>query len=74
MFDRDDIRKIVSDTVIGFDLNTLGDDQDFIELGIDSLDHINILLGIEEKHGVKIPDDMVDQCGSINNILKFLNK
>ena len=74
MLNRDDVRKVLSDTVFGFDLESIEDDQEFIEVGIDSLDHINFLLGVEEFSGVEIPDDMVEHCSSINNILKYVNK
>ncbi len=69
----ENIHEIIKEIVVGFDASELKDDQDFIDAGIDSLDHSNILLAIEEKTNVPIPDDEVENCSTINGIIKFLN-
>lgn len=73
MINSENIRTIIEDVVAGFDASRIEDDQTFKQAGIDSLDHINILLAIEESHNVKIPDEDVKQCNSIAAILKYLS-
>ena len=41
-------------------------------VSFDSLDQINVLLAIEEKHGYKIPDKDVKLCESIRSTLDYL--
>lgn len=73
MLKREDIHEMIRNIVVGFDTADLKDDQDFIEAGIDSLDHSNILLAIEEKTNIAIPDEEVEKCSTINGIISFLN-
>ena len=35
-----DIRNVIQDNVMGFDVDKLDNDQDFTDAGIDSLDHL----------------------------------
>ena len=68
-----DIKNIIQETVIGFDVDSLDESQDFSEAGIDSLDHLSILLALEEKFDInKIPDEDIDLCSSIAGILSYL--
>ena len=57
---------------MGVDAMAMREDQSFKEAGVDSLDQINILLAIEEKHGYKIPDEDVKLCKSIRSTLDYL--
>jgi acyl carrier protein len=73
MLTREDIRAVIKDTVIGFNIEDLKDEQDFSEAGIDSLDHLTILLSMEEKYAVeKIPDEDIDKCRSVAGIVEYL--
>ena len=72
MITADDIRALIQDNVIGVDAAALGEDDSFKQAGIDSLDQINVLLAIEEKHGYKIPDEDVKLCKSIRSTLDYL--
>lgn len=69
-----DIKNVIADSVMGFDVSTLKNDQDFLDAGIDSLDHLSILLALEENLGIKkIPDEDIEKCGSVSGILKYLS-
>ena len=72
MITADDIRALIQENVMGVDAMAMGEDQSFKEAGVDSLDQINILLAIEEKHGYKIPDEDVKLCKSIRSTLDYL--
>ncbi|CCH06367.1 hypothetical protein NH44784_024021 [Achromobacter xylosoxidans NH44784-1996] len=41
--------------------------------GIDSLSLFNILLILEEREGIKIPDEDLDQLISVQSIVQYLN-
>ena len=45
----------------------------FKSLGIDSLDLYNILMQIEEKYQVKIPDGDIEKLSSVDTTVKYLN-
>jgi acyl carrier protein len=72
MITADDIRALIQENVMGVDAMTLGEGDNFKQAGIDSLDQINVLLAIEEKHGYKIPDEDVKLCQSIRSTLDYL--
>ena len=72
MITADDIRALIQENVMGVDAMAMREDQSFKEAGVDSLDQINILLAIEEKHGYKIPDEDVKLCKSIRSTLDYL--
>jgi|SaaInlStandDraft_3_1057020.scaffolds.fasta_scaffold254344_2 acyl carrier protein len=67
------IKDIVAQVVIGFNIDNLKNDQFFLDAGIDSLDHMNILLAIEEESNIKIPDEDVEKCSSIDGIESYIN-
>lgn len=49
-------------------------DSTFDSQGIDSLDLLDYLLEVEEEFGVAIPDTDVDQVGTLNNLLAYLQE
>lgn len=69
-----DIKNVIADTIMGFDVSAMDNDQDFSNLGLDSLDHLTILLALEETFEMtKIPDEDIDKCRSISGILDYLS-
>ncbi len=69
------IRNVIKETVAGFDIERLDEDEDFNDAGIDSLDHLSILLALEEEFNIeKIPDEAIDDCKSISGIINYLNR
>ena len=74
--------KIVADDVIKLihsidDVSTLPKEiragKTLAEQGVDSLDAMSVYLHIEEKYGIKIPDEAVDKLDSVDNIVAYLN-
>jgi acyl carrier protein len=43
------------------------------EQGIDSLDIVNVYLSLEEKFGIKIPDEDLDRVQTIGAIVEYIN-
>ncbi len=63
-------------------VNTLGCDEEKItmeasiadDLGIDSLDAVELVMAIEEELGVKIPDEELGQMKTVSDIAKCVEK
>lgn len=49
-------------------------DSTFEELGLDSLDGINIAFGLENEFGVDIPDDALPQLRKISDIASGMER
>lgn len=47
-------------------------DKPLVDYGLDSLDISGVLLAVEERFGVPIPDEDVDTLTSINRIAAYL--
>jgi acyl carrier protein len=43
------------------------------DAGVDSLDMMNVLLAVEEKFGIKIPDDDIPKLETVAGIVAYLN-
>ncbi len=46
----------------------------FEELGIDSLDGVNILFGVEEAFNINIPDEAAQQIRSVRQMVEGIDK
>lgn len=49
-------------------------DESLFDIGIDSLDHATILLQVEEKFDIKVPDEVVPGLVSVSLIAAFVAK
>jgi len=74
MITEKDILKIISEKISGIDLEIIKSKTEFSDVGIDSLDHAVILLALDEEFGIKIADNDVDKCNSIDNILCYMKE
>ncbi len=74
MLTEKDVRELIAKSVVNFDVDSLGVNTDFAEAGIDSLDHLAILLVLQEEHNLKVPDSDIDQCASIGGIMDYAAK
>ncbi|MCI0732559.1 MAG: acyl carrier protein [Methylococcaceae bacterium] len=69
----ENIISILENAGISADLKTIqGDTKLSKDAGIDSLEIMSVFLGIEEKYGIRIPDQDVDQLETINDIIRYL--
>lgn len=59
-------------------LDSFGLDSDiqssvtFEEIGMDSLDKIEFLMGIEDKFGIDIPDDELDELETVQQLVAYV--
>jgi acyl carrier protein len=59
------------DTVI--DIQKLTDQTRFTDAGADSLDFFNIIAAIQDACDITIPDDDLEQVGTIQKLVEYLN-
>ena len=56
---------------LGYERCEIKEEQDLItELGIDSLDMVEIIMGIEEEFGLKIDDKEVEGIKTVEDLIK----
>jgi len=48
--------------------------KDLASQGVDSLDTLSLLLLIQEKYGVQIPDEDIPKLTTLNDIVEYVNK
>ena len=50
-------------------------DTDFMkDLEADSLDAVEIILGVEEEYGIEIPDDIAENFSKVGDIVKYVDE
>ena len=70
----DDVLQIVRDAGTKVDLEQLGPDADLTALGADSLDMMTVLLDVQDRTGVEIPDEDVDGLRSPRLIAEYVDR
>lgn len=66
---RDEVFKMISSrTSKSFDLNT-----NIRDLGLDSLDLVEMVIEFQEKYGIEIPTEKMSQIKTIQDLLNVLN-
>jgi acyl carrier protein len=71
---QDQIIAIINEVGVAKDISGIKGSSTLKEAGIDSLEVMNVFLGIEEKYGIKIPDEDVDALNTIDSIVAYLQK
>lgn len=70
----EEIRDIIKQAEVLGDVEEMKNDIPLSEQGIDSLDVVNVYLLIEEKYGIKIPDEDLDKLKTIDEIVLYINE
>lgn len=66
---KDEVFKMISSrTSKSFDLNT-----NIRDLGLDSLDLVEMVIEFQEKYGIEIPTEKMSQIKTIQDLLNVLN-
>jgi acyl carrier protein len=67
------ILAVLGQVVPGADVNGLDHDDNVREaLDIDSFDHLNFLVGLNEKLGIDIPEKDYGKLNTINEVTQYL--
>lgn len=69
----EDIKKIIVETLL-IDESKVTPDAKLVEdLGADSLDAVELMMELEEKCNVQIPDDEAMKITTVNSIVELVN-
>ena len=64
------VRSIVADTFCIDETEVTN--ETFTELGADSLDHVELIMGIEEAFGLDIPDDEAEKLTNLSTLTEYI--
>ena len=55
------------------DPSLINEETDFMkDLEADSLDAVEIILGVEDEYGIEIPDDVAENFTKVSDIVKYI--
>ena len=69
----DAIAKIVAERT-GCDVADIKPESKFSELGIDSLDAVEIIMAIEEEFDIEVPDEEAEKFQIVGDIVKYVEE
>ena len=75
--DKQEIKIVVSEIIenkLGISKTEIGSELTLKELGADSLDELEIILDIERKLKIILPDDITPEVQNIGNLCKYIEK
>lgn len=70
----DKILELIQSSCLTIDSKKLKADDSLIKAGFDSMDKASLILEIEEKYNLSIPDIDFDKLDSINSIVSYLKE
>ena len=69
-----DVRKIIVDQ-LGVDAAQVTQDARFIDdLGADSLDTVELILALEEKIGIEVPDEDAEKLVTVGKAIEYIEQ
>lgn len=70
----DDVKAIIAEQ-LGVKLEEVTESASFIDdLGADSLDTVELVMALEEKFGVEIPDEDAEKMATVGEAIKYLEE
>lgn len=68
-----DIEKAIA-KIVGKKISIRNTDLKITDLGIDSLDYLEVIVELEYISGVSFPDDYIFECVTVGDLLDMINK
>ena len=69
---RDDIKEVVVEQ-LSVNADEVKDDAKFVEdLGADSLDVVELVMALEEKFDIEIPDDEAEKIATVADVVAYV--
>lgn len=70
----DDVKAIIAEQ-LGVKVEEVTDSASFVDdLGADSLDTVELVMALEEKFGVEIPDKDAEKMATVGDAVKYLEE
>jgi len=68
----DDIKEVVVEQ-LGVNADEVKEDSKFVEdLGADSLDVVELVMALEEKFDIEIPDDEAEKIRTVKDVVNYI--
>lgn len=71
MLSEQKIREIIAETNTKHDWSKVDKNATFDELDLDSLDHFDLIVGLQSAAGIDVPDDDVEKLSSIATVERY---
>lgn len=71
---RDDVLNAIAEANVVDDVSVLNEQLPITDQGTDSLGFFNVILVLQEKYNLEIPDEDVDNINSVLEIVNYLNE
>ena len=66
------IKKVMAD-IFNIDVNSITDDSHFVnDLGADSLNIVEVVMGIEQEFDIEIPDDDAETLLTVGQVKQYI--
>ena len=70
----DKIKELIAEQ-LDVDASTITMDTDFMkDLEADSLDAVEIILGVEDEYGIEIPDEVAENFTKVGDIVNYVEE
>ncbi len=70
----DKIKELIAEQ-LDVDASTITMDTDFMkDLEADSLDAVEIILGVEDEYGIEIPDEVAENFTKVGDIVSYVEE
>ena len=67
------LKSIIKD-IVGFDVEEMNEQSSlFNDLGLDSLDAVELIMKCEKKYNIKISDNVVKNIHSVSDLIDIIN-
>ena len=70
----DEVKEVVAEQ-LGVNIDEIKEDSKFAEdLGADSLDVVELVMALEEKFDIEIPDEAAEKIQTVGDAVKFIEE
>jgi len=70
----DEVKEVVTEQ-LGVNIDEIKEDSKFVEdLGADSLDVVELVMALEEKFDIEIPDESAEGIATVTDAVKFIEE
>ena len=70
----DEVKSIIAEQ-LGVKVEEVTDNASFVDdLGADSLDTVELVMALEEKFGIEIPDEDAEKMNTVGEAIKYLEE